>query len=86
MSLAQGNNIPTRPRIEPGSPDPESNALTTRPVRSPIFGLNTDGFVYFFFLLNFRRRNHIIKASAAPDNIRTPIIDGTQYLKLSLES
>ena len=33
MSLAQGNNIPTRPRIEPGSPDPESDALTTRPVR-----------------------------------------------------
>ena len=33
MSLAQGNNTPIRPRIEPGSPDPESNALTTRPVR-----------------------------------------------------
>ena len=32
MSLAQGNNTPTRPRIEPGSPDPESDALTTRPV------------------------------------------------------
>ena len=27
MSLAQGNNTPTRPRIEPGSPDPESDAL-----------------------------------------------------------
>ena len=35
MSLAQGNNTPTRPRIEPGSPDPESEALTTRPVRPP---------------------------------------------------
>ena len=35
MSLAKGNNTPTRPRIEPGSPDPESDALTTRPVRSP---------------------------------------------------
>ena len=34
MSLAQGNNTPTRPRIEPGSPDPESDALTTRRVRS----------------------------------------------------
>ena len=34
MSLAQGNNTPTRPRIEPGSPDPESDALTTRLVRS----------------------------------------------------
>ena len=33
MSLAQGNNTPTRPRIEPGSPDPESDALTTRAVR-----------------------------------------------------
>ena len=37
MSLAQGNNTPTRPRIEPGSPDPESDALTTRPVRPPLF-------------------------------------------------
>ena len=43
MALAQGNNTPTPPRIEPGSPDPESDALTTRPVRSPnlscVFGL-----------------------------------------------
>ena len=38
MSLAQGNNTPTRPRIEPGSPDPESDALTIRPVRSPKLG------------------------------------------------
>ena len=38
MFLAQGNNTPTRPRIEPGSPDPESNALTTRPVRPQQFG------------------------------------------------
>ena len=37
MSLAQGNNTPTRPRIEPGSPDPESDALTTRPVRPLLF-------------------------------------------------
>ena len=36
MSLAQGNNTPTRPRIEPGSPDPESDALTIRPVRPPV--------------------------------------------------
>ena len=35
MSLAQGNHTPTRRRIEPGSPDPESDALTIRPVRSP---------------------------------------------------
>ena len=35
MSLAQGTNTSTRPRIEPGSPDPESDALTTRPVRPP---------------------------------------------------
>ena len=35
MSLAQGNNTPARPRIEPGSPDQESDALTTRPVRPP---------------------------------------------------
>ena len=36
MSLAQGNNTPTRRRIEPGSPNPESDALTIRPVRPPI--------------------------------------------------
>ena len=36
MSLAQGNNTPTRPRIEPGSPDPESDALTIRPVRPQV--------------------------------------------------
>ena len=41
MSLAQGNNTPTRPRIEPGSPDPESNALTTRPVRLPVQRFNS---------------------------------------------
>ena len=35
MSLAQGNNTLTRQRIEPGSPNPESDALTTRPVRPP---------------------------------------------------
>ena len=44
MSLAQGNNTPTRPRIEPGSPDPESDALTTRPVRSP--------YIYMVYLNN----------------------------------
>ena len=37
MSLAQGNNTTIQPRIEPGSPDPESDGLTTRPVRSPIY-------------------------------------------------
>ena len=37
MSLAQGNNTPIRPRIEAGSPDLESDALTTRPVRPPSF-------------------------------------------------
>ena len=37
MSLAQGNNTPTWPRIESRSPDPESDALTTRPVRPPSY-------------------------------------------------
>ena len=36
MSLAQGNNTKTQLRIEPGSSDSESDALTTRPVRSPL--------------------------------------------------
>ena len=33
--LLKESNTPTRPRIEPGSPDPESDALTIRPVRPP---------------------------------------------------
>ena len=50
MSFAQGNNKPTRPRIESGSPDPESDALTTRPVHSPTkrvcgYGLEVDTIV-----------------------------------------
>ena len=63
MSLAQGDNTPTRPRIEPGSPDPESDALTTRPVRpltcfeSPktglIMGLRLLLFSIHVFLLLF---------------------------------
>ena len=40
MSLAQGNNTPTRPRIESGSPNSESDALTTRPVSSLSAKLN----------------------------------------------
>ena len=51
MSLAQGNNAPTRPRIEPGSPDPESNALTTRPVRSRGFVLSV-----------YRKQRHCLAA------------------------
>ena len=46
MSLAQGNNTPTRPRIEPGSPDPESDALTTRPVRS----LDLKGIIIVYYM------------------------------------
>ena len=34
--LLKETNTPTRPRIEPGSPDPKSDALTIRPVRPPI--------------------------------------------------
>ena len=46
MSLAQGNNTPTRPRIEPGSPDLESDALTTRPVRPRIILFRS--IIYYF--------------------------------------
>ena len=31
--MLKETNTPTLPRIEPGSPDPESDALTIRPVR-----------------------------------------------------
>ena len=33
--MLKETNTPTRPRIEPGSPDPESDALTIRPVCPP---------------------------------------------------
>ena len=56
MSLAQGNNTPIWPRVEPGSPDPESDALTTRPVR-PLLSLvlnlvsnNKSSFKWFSFV------------------------------------
>ena len=35
--MLKETNTPTRPRIEPGSPDPDSDALTIRPVRPPMF-------------------------------------------------
>ena len=44
MSLAHGNNTPTRPRIEPGSPDPESDALS---MKTCYFSV-----IYFFIILN----------------------------------
>ena len=58
MSLAQGNNTPTRPRIEPGSPDPESDALTTRPVRSEMlyFLVEDTLIVYVQFMIGFKRK------------------------------
>ena len=39
--MLKETNTPTRPRIEPGSPDPESDALTIRPVRPPVAKLRT---------------------------------------------
>ena len=57
MSLAQGNNTPTRSRIEPGSPDPESDALTTRPVRSPKIKVK-DGKVKLSYLAKYILPHH----------------------------
>ena len=63
MSLAQGNNTPTRPRIELGSPDPESDALTTRPcLRNCLFGIADPGvhrvgrsIAFFFFFISQKK-------------------------------
>ena len=41
--MLKETNTPTLPRIEPGSPDPESDALTIRPVRPPIEIMNDYG-------------------------------------------
>ena len=54
MTLVQGNNTPTRPRIEPGSPDPESDALTTRQVRSPPVEFNALGVEKLFYDLDIQ--------------------------------
>ena len=40
--MLKETNTPTRPRIEPGSPDPESDALTINYL-----------FIYFLFILFF---------------------------------
>ena len=62
MSLAQGNNTPTRPRIELGSPDPESDALTTRPVRPPHCKNEENiGTLYFLTSSHFPMLVHFIK-------------------------
>ena len=52
MSLAQGINTPTRPRIEPGSPDLESEALTTRPVL-PNYVQYMSLCIFHFFFVKF---------------------------------
>ena len=60
--LLKETNTPTRLRIEPGSPDPESDALTTRPVRPPatleclkkIFYLLENYSKYFYDMLALR--------------------------------
>ena len=56
MSLAQGNNTPIRPRIESWSPDPDSDALTTRPVcpqRLEVFVKIQNKIFFFFFFFFF---------------------------------
>ena len=41
--LAQEHNAVPRPGLEPGPPDPESSALTIRPLHLPMIIMN-DGF------------------------------------------
>ena len=41
--LAQEHNVVPRPGLEPGPPNPESSALTIRPLRLPHNGTITDG-------------------------------------------
>ena len=41
--MLKETNTPTRPRIEPGSPDPESDALTIRPARPKYFHILLTG-------------------------------------------
>ena len=77
MSLAQGNNTPTRPRIEPGSPDQESHALTTRPVRSPLAFL----IPHMIHLLD---RNQIISNSVFKSKIHNALSRIAKFISLSI--
>ena len=67
MSLAQGNNTPTRPRIEPGSPDSESDALTTRPAR-PRRNINVSSCETTYRYLEIQLKVHLKKHKAKKKN------------------
>ena len=92
MSLAQGNNTPTRPRIEPGSPYPESDALTTRPVRSPIVDYCTTKLLIGcyatpqFFLAHLSRRPRgelIVYQSSRRPSVRQSVRASVRVFTLS---
>ena len=57
--MLKETNTPTRPRIEPGSPDPESDALAIRPVRPPLYDLmdytNHKDLPGLLLLINFEK-------------------------------
>ena len=70
--MLKETNTPTRPRIEPGSPDPESDALTIRPVRPP--------YTKFGPILSILSKNQIltsIKGHNSVANLRKTIIYNT---------
>ena len=81
MSLAQGNNTSTRPRIEPGSPDTESDALTTRPVRPPSTKVLT--MICTFFVSDAKSRFLHEKADLSVNHIVLKLLEFD--ISLSLE-
>ena len=69
--FVQGNNTPTRLRIEPGSPDLESDALTTRLVHPQTFIKFKShhisiGFIYHLIPLP---RLDLMKTASSPLNL-----------------
>ena len=66
--MLKETNTPTRPRIEPGSPDPESDALTIRPVRPlvPVWKWKPFLELYFKKISSLTRYHHFRMTSSEP--------------------
>ena len=84
MSLAQGNNTPTRPRIEPGSPDPESDAqehfcqrlLFISPAKKEIYAKQLLYPLKFTHKNggNFLKKGHFYRHASSDQNVNIPLM------------
>ena len=68
--MLKETNTPTRPIIEPGSPDPKSDALTIRPVRPPHSGL---WYTTFGIVVHYMLKLHPVQESYVEGTFRIPL-------------